>query len=421
MLTGLALLVLATFSGAVFWAASRRAAGLARSPAAPVNSLPFHHGAYAAVWTAVPAALVLLVAGLFGNSVETALVKAQLPAAVRALEASDRQVFLDDALAVARGGSRSETPYSPDLEAALKTAASEAHAIDVRIRLIGLGSAVVLALAGAAWGLSQIRAPFRARAGVEKWIQALLLLCSVTAVFTTVGIVASLVWESWRFFQAVPPLAFLFGMEWDPQSAMYADQVVSEGAFGAIPLFVGTFLIMLIAMTVAAPVGLFAAIYLSEYASATSRAIIKPLLEILAGVPTVVYGFFAALTVGPLFRSGFNALGAMLVQERQVLEQFDVGLEANPHAIGGRHRTGLRRGGVPPARPRRPPRRSRLQRRGRLARLGRQGRRGHPPPRRARRAARAAARPMMARLPRPSAAGSARALRRARHRCRCAG
>ena len=110
MLTGLALLVLAAFSGAVFWAASRRAAGLVRSPAAPVNSLPFHHGAYAAVWTAVPAALVLLVAGLFGNSVETALVKAQLPAAVQALEASDRQVFLDDALAIARGGSRSETP-----------------------------------------------------------------------------------------------------------------------------------------------------------------------------------------------------------------------------------------------------------------------------------------------------------------------
>jgi hypothetical protein len=101
MMTGLALLVLAAFSGAVFWAGRRRAAGLARSPAAPVNSLPFHHGAYAAVWTAVPAALVLLVAGLFGNSVETALVKAQLPEAVRALEASDRQVFLDDALAVA--------------------------------------------------------------------------------------------------------------------------------------------------------------------------------------------------------------------------------------------------------------------------------------------------------------------------------
>ena len=110
MLTGLALLVLAAFSGAVFWAGRRRAAGLARTPAAPVNSLPFHHGTYAAVWTAVPAALVLLVAGLFGNSVETAMIKARLPAAVQALEASDRQVFLDDALAIARGGSRSETP-----------------------------------------------------------------------------------------------------------------------------------------------------------------------------------------------------------------------------------------------------------------------------------------------------------------------
>jgi phosphate transport system permease protein len=88
-------------------------------------------------------------------------------------------------------------------------------------------------------------------------------------------------------------------MEWDPQSAMYSDQVVSKGSFGAIPLFAGTFLIMLISMTVAAPVGLFAAIYLSEYASPTSRSFIKPLLEILAGVPTVVYGFFAALASTP--------------------------------------------------------------------------------------------------------------------------
>jgi phosphate transport system permease protein len=94
-----------------------------------------------------------------------------------------------------------------------------------------------------------------------------------------------------------------------PQIAMRADQVASSGAFGAVPLFAGTFLVMMIAMLVAAPIGLYSAIYLSEYASRGLRSTIKPLLEILAGVPTVVYGFFAALTVGPIFRAFFNGIG----------------------------------------------------------------------------------------------------------------
>jgi phosphate transport system permease protein len=136
---------------------------------------------------------------------------------------------------------------------------------------------------------------------------------SIAAVLTTLGIVLSLVWESWRFFQSISPIDFLLGTVWNPQIAMRADQVAAEGAFGAVPLFAGTFLIMLIAMAVAAPVGLFSAIYLSEYASGLSRGVVKPLLEILAGVPTVVYGFFAALTVGPAFRQFFNGIGALLV------------------------------------------------------------------------------------------------------------
>ncbi|MDB5453415.1 MAG: pstC, partial [Caulobacteraceae bacterium] len=119
--------------------------------------------------------------------------------------------------------------------------------------------------------------------------------------------------ESWRFFESVPPLDFLFGTDWDPQIAMRTDQYAAKGAFGAVPLFIGTFLIMLIAMAVAAPIGLFSAIYLAEYAGGWTRAVVKPLLEILAGVPTVVYGFFAALTVGPLFRAFFNSIGASLL------------------------------------------------------------------------------------------------------------
>ena len=159
----------------------------------------------------------------------------------------------------------------------------------------------------------KIRPDFRARNRVETWIAALFVLCSVTAILTTLGIVASLVWESWRFFQSVSPIDFLFGLEWNPQIAMRSDQFGSKGAFGAVPLFAGTFLVMMIAMLVAAPIGLYSAIYLSEYASAWTRAVVKPMLEILAGVPTVVYGFFAALTVGPIFRSFFNWLGSLMI------------------------------------------------------------------------------------------------------------
>ena len=103
--------------------------------------------------------------------------------------------------------------------------------------------------------------------------------------------------ESLRFFQLVSPMEFLFGLEWSPQIALREDQVASAGKFGAIPLFVGTLLISFIAICIAAPVGLMAAIYMAEYASSSVRAFAKPLLEILAGIPTVVYGFFAALTV----------------------------------------------------------------------------------------------------------------------------
>lgn len=154
---------------------------------------------------------------------------------------------------------------------------------------------------------------------VEGVIGALLIACAAVAVLTTFGIILALSSEALRFFQAVPVTEFLFGTEWNPQIAMRSDQVAATGAFGALPLFAGTFLIMAIAMLVAAPVGLFSAIYLSEYAGPRVRATVKPLLEILAGVPTVVYGFFAALTVGPLFRAGFNAIGFADVQNQMAL------------------------------------------------------------------------------------------------------
>lgn len=174
-----------------------------------------------------------------------------------------------------------------------------------------MSQADLTALAPAQAGAS-IRPRLNSRRYRIIWEQALLVLliaCSLLAIITTVGIVLSLIFESIRFFDKVPLTEFLFGLEWSPQTAMRADQVGSSGSFGAVPLFAGTALISAIAMFVAGPVGLLSAIYLAEYASAGVRGVVKPLLEILAGVPTVIYGFFAALIVAPMIRDGGAAAG----------------------------------------------------------------------------------------------------------------
>jgi phosphate transport system permease protein len=313
MLTWLSLLVLALFSGAAFVAGRRRAVAATGGRARVLHSLPNYYGTYAALWAGAPAALLLLAGAMFGGRVEDAVLQSTRPAAVQALEPDRQAVFYSDAQAIAAKQAPSEVAYEGDLKVALDAKVAEAKRVGTLINIGMLAAAAVLALAGFLLAFPRISTEFRARNRVEGWIGVLLIGCSVAAVLTTLGIVLSLVWESWRFFQSVNPLSFLFGTEWSPQIAMRADQVASAGAFGAVPLFAGTFLIMFIAMLVAAPVGLYSAIYLSEYASRGVRGVVKPLLEILAGVPTVVYGFFAALTVGPIFRAGFNALGAMVV------------------------------------------------------------------------------------------------------------
>lgn len=170
----------------------------------------------------------------------------------------------------------------------------------------------VMLVAGASivFTLSQKVGPsFAARTWVERFIHLCLIVLSVIAVLTTFGIVLSLLFESLRFFSKVSFIDFLFGLHWSPQTAMRADQVGQSGSFGAVPIFAGTFLIMFVAMAIAGPVGLMIAVYLSEYASAATRKFVKPLIEILAGVPTVVYGFFALLTVGPTIRNFAEGLG----------------------------------------------------------------------------------------------------------------
>jgi len=310
----IALALLAAFSVSVYMLGRRRAVVLAEGRSASLHSLPGYHGTWVALWAGVPAALIVILFAVFGARLEDAALRAQVPAAVAQLSAERQEVFWSDASSVARGQTPSEISYQGAIGEALAAKAAEAR----RLSAIGLVSVLalsgVLALCGVLLTYPRLSKDFRARNRVEGWTGILLIACSTLAVLTTVGILGSLIWESLRFFQSVSPADFLFGTSWDPQIAMRSDQVAAKGAFGAVPLFVGTFLIMLIAMTVAAPVGLFSAIYLSEYAGPATRATIKPLLEILAGVPTVVYGFFAALTVGPSFRAFFNWIGAMLVE-----------------------------------------------------------------------------------------------------------
>jgi phosphate transport system permease protein len=173
---------------------------------------------------------------------------------------------------------------------------------------------------------------------VEKFITGILVICSAVAILTTIGIVFSLIFESIRFFQKVPFFDFLFGYHWSPQSAFENASGTSLAGdnsriFGAIPLFVGTFLITFIAISIAAPLGLMSAIYMSDYASQRFRAIAKPVMEILAGIPTVVYGFFAALTVAPAIRGWGEAVGLSVSSESALAAGVVMGIMIIPFVM----------------------------------------------------------------------------------------
>jgi phosphate transport system permease protein len=234
---------------------------------------------------------------------DTEQVLNQLTTNLAATNSSRFQRIIGDATAIASG---QQATFTDD---PVRQRLAERYA---GLMTIGDGAFAVLALATAIAGFSfarrHIQAQFPARRRVEFTIQVVLFLFSLVAILTTIGIVLSLLFEAMRFFGRIPFWDFLFGLQWSPQIALRAEQTGQSGAFGAIPLFAGTLLITFIAMMVAVPIGLFAAIYLSEYAGERVRTFAKPLLEILAGIPTVVYGFFALLTVGPNIRRFFEWL-----------------------------------------------------------------------------------------------------------------
>ncbi len=165
---------------------------------------------------------------------------------------------------------------------------------------------------------------------VETLITLLLVASSLVAIGVTLGIVFSLAFEAFEFFKLIPVKDFLFGLEWSPQTAIRADQVGAKGSFGAVPLITGTLLISAIAMIIATPLGLASAVYLSEYAGPRSRAVVKPLLEILAGIPTVVYGFFAALIIAPFIRMVGTSAGLEVASESALAAGLAMGIMIVP-------------------------------------------------------------------------------------------
>jgi phosphate transport system permease protein len=295
-----AVLVIAVAAGLF---ARNRARGL-RGGGARLNSLPNYHAAYVALWAALPALLILAVwapiqTGLVDQAGLATPAGQQLPAFDMV-----RDTILTEARDIASGAI--ETGFNPESSAIAPIYAAK----NARFGLIGGGIAILVALACGFFALRRIGADFRARSGVERWVMGLLLAASMIAILTTLGIVLSLLFESLRFFKLVSPTEFLFGTVWSPQTALRADQAGSSGAFGSIPLFWGTaFIGAIIAMIVAIPLGLMSAIFLTQYAPHKARAWLKPTLEILAGVPTVVYGYFAALTVAPIVRDFGIAIG----------------------------------------------------------------------------------------------------------------
>ncbi len=217
-----------------------------------------------------------------------------------------KQRFVADARAIAF-----QSGFAVRRNAVLEAAGNAMRPWDSLFRWSFATAALAIAVGGLAWARGRITPGFRARNRVEGAIATVLFATSVIAILTTLGIVLSLLFETLRFFAAIDWRIheFLFGLQWSPQVGIRADQIGQTGAFGAVPLFAGTALVTAIAMLVAVPVGLFSAIYLSEYAGPKFRSVAKPILEILAGVPTVVYGFFALLTVGPFIRDFAVLLG----------------------------------------------------------------------------------------------------------------
>ncbi len=283
---------------------NRMAAVQIRQGGVQTHSLAGFHGLFSALVVGLPGFILLILWLLFQGPVIDRMIMAGLPAGTtEGLDTGALQLILAEIKSISRGQIFG-TPEAWKMEAAERYVSLFATSRWLMLVVLAVMSVALLVFAR-----SRVAAEFRARQGVEGIVMGLMIFCSTVAVFTTVGIVLSLIYESYEFFRLVPITEFLFGTRWEPQIAIREDQIAGAGAFGWIPVILGTIVVATVAMVVSVPIGLFTAIYLNEFASPRIRAVVKPVLEILAGVPTVVYGFFAVLTVAPALRSFGAAIG----------------------------------------------------------------------------------------------------------------
>jgi len=275
-----------------------------------LHSVPAYYGVFVALWAGLPAFILMALWFVSEDWLLMRVILSGLPERLTSVDAQALNLLHADILNLVGGIDTGRVTDQAIIDAAERYKA---------VRSLGdwlvLGGCLLVSITGFRVAHGRVARELRARNKVERALNVFLIICSLVAIVTTIGIVLSLLFEAMHFFAAVSPIEFLFGLHWSPQMAIRADQVGSSGSFGAVPLFAGTLLITAIAMVVAVPVGLMSAIYMSEYADPRVRTGLKPILEILAGIPTVVYGFFAALTMAPFIRDIGESVGLSVSSE----------------------------------------------------------------------------------------------------------
>ncbi|MFT5162768.1 MAG: phosphate transport system permease protein [Alteromonadaceae bacterium] len=309
-----------------YWFGMRRSINVAGgvSKIKTLNSLPSQFGLLSAFWCGIPAMLLLLLWSMFEPMIIESIVVNQLPQQIQSLNDSQIGLYMNDVHILAQSNQLSSATVEK------RHAAQILQQVTTNSIWLKTAAVLIIALASVIILVSKFTPVFKARKYSESIIKGILMASSGVAILTTLGIVMSVLFESIQFFSEVPATDFLFGTQWSPQIAMRTDQVGSSGAFGAVPLFAGTLLITAIAMTIAVPIGLMTAIYLSNYATPRQRTLAKPMLELLAGVPTVVYGFFAALTVAPFIRNAGESIGLSVASESALAAGLVMGIMIIP-------------------------------------------------------------------------------------------
>ncbi len=301
---------------------SRNLAGKGNNSVA-LHSRPVYYGALVALWCGIPAFLILIIWNLVEPSVLQHIIFNNIPTSVSAtLDEAGRDVLIDRVQAIASGFGVTDQAAAYEVAAAQQLAKFQTIGTFAKLAVV-----ISVALAGLVWAKRKVSEQYRARNQVEKTINVALILCSGVAILTTIGIVLSMLTEALHFFKFVSPTDFFFGTEWNPGFSTTGN---AEGSYGILPLLWGTLMVSGIALLVAVPIGLMIAIYLAEYASPKLRAWAKPIIEVLAGIPTIVYGVFALMVIGPFFKMVGESVGININATSALTAGFVMGIMIIP-------------------------------------------------------------------------------------------